>query len=101
MRKPPAERLQKIDLSSIEGLDGCTLTILANPPLRAFTVLNDNEPRTLLDFLGNIVRDWSGFDMELNRDSMEKVTLEEWNAMFPLIRDAITNPQKPTKNASP
>jgi hypothetical protein len=101
LRKVPEKRLVTISLDDIEGLEGCSLTIIANPPLRAFGALESESPTALAHFLLSVLESWDGFEMPLCAESIKELNLDEIQEIFYRVRDGIKNPQRPTSTVTP
>ncbi len=96
-RKVEEPVYSKVSLDDVEGLEGCTVTVWANFPLRILNQLDSGTPATMTTFLVDVIKGWEGFEMPLNRKSIAELTMSEARAIVPKIIEHVANPQMRNK----
>lgn len=100
MRKATPDRTQVVPVDGVETLIDCTITVKTNVPIDVFIDAEADTVISTIDFLEKTLVAWSGFDMELSRESLRSLQLPEAKRLVKLVSDTIVNPLVPTSDAS-
>lgn len=93
--------LTPVDMETIEEGTVATFVIRTNIPLSWLTSLKQDNAETARDFLLNVIKEWDGMDLPLDRDGIGELVTDEVKAIVDGIMRCVGNPQRPPNGSTP